>query len=386
MTRIIYIANARMPTEKAHGYQMVQMCEAFAENGQDVILVAPRRINDQPELRHVKDIWAYYGVQKNFRLVALPCIDLIWLWSSKASFLLQTVTFLVSLRLWLVFQRGDVYFSRDHFVMAALAMTAPRYKLWYEVHSKFRSARGQALQKWLLRRVGKVISLTGTMAKQLEAMGAQQVIVAHDGIQPARFAELPPQAEIRAQIGIPANAFVACYAGRLHTMNMSKGLDLVVRAAVNVPDMVFLLVGGPDSYVMQLRELWQSLGLPPQNFVAVGTVPPTEVPRYLIAADVCLITSPKNEFFANETSPMKLFEYMMAGRAIIASDLPSTREVVAHGESAYLIPPSEVDALAKALQTLRDDPALRQKLGQQAKQIVARYTWVGRAQHILTAP
>jgi glycosyltransferase involved in cell wall biosynthesis len=147
-----------------------------------------------------------------------------------------------------------------------------------------------------------------------------------------------------------------------------------------VGGIVFLLVGGPEEHVEALRAHWK---LPPEDFVAVGTVPPVEVPRYLVAADVCLITSPQNEFFANETSPMKLFEYMMAGRAIIASDLPSTREVVRHGESAYLVPPSDGEALAEALRVLRDDVTLRRKLGVQAAQDALQYTWQARAERIL---
>jgi glycosyltransferase involved in cell wall biosynthesis len=194
---------------------------------------------------------------------------------------------------------------------------------------------------------------------------------------------LPPVEQIRAEIGIAESAFVACYAGRLHTMGMSKGLDVFVEAAAQVEGIVFLLVGGPDEQVAELRARWLSLGLPPEDFVAVGTVPPKDVPRYLAAADVCLITSPQNEFFANETSPMKLFEYMMAGRAIIASDLPSTREVVRHGESAWLVPPSDVTALAEALRHLRDDVTLRRKLGAQAAMDALQYTWQARAERIL---
>lgn len=232
-------------------------------------------------------------------------------------------------------------------------------------------------------RVGRVISLTASMAKQLEALGAKNVLVAHDGVRPERFEHMPSQVEARASLKIPAKAYVACYAGRLHTMDMGKGLEIVVQAATQVENLVFLLVGGPAKYVEQLRSQWHQAHLPPVNFIAVGTVPPTEIPRYLAAADVCLITSPRNEFFAHETSPMKLFEYMLAGKAIIASDLPSTREVVEHGSSAYLIPPSDGDALARALITLCEDQALRLGLGKNAQQAVLRYTWEARAKHIL---
>lgn len=383
MNRLIYIANGRMPTEKANGYQIAQMCEAFALAGQAVVLVMPKRTNDQPDLQGIHDVWAYYGVRRNFEIRYLPCIDLIWLLDNRFAFLLQTLTFILSLLMWLPFQRYTWLFSRDPFAVAAVSLVVPRAKLIYEVHHKFRSGRGLALQHWILRRAGRVVSLTGTMAQQLQAMGASRVIIAHDGVRPERFADMPTQSKARADLNLPSEAFIACYAGRLHTMEMGKGLDILVKAAQSFPELYFLLVGGPAEHVETLRQQWEGLGLAPQQFIAVGTVPPDQIPRYLAAADVCLITSPHNEFFANETSPMKLFEYMMAGKAIVASDLPSTREVVQHDHSAYLIPPSDPEALAQALIALRDDLALRQRLGEAARQAVQAYTWQARAAHIL---
>ncbi len=383
MTRLLYIANARMPSEKAHGYQMAQMCEAFAQVGAQVTLVVPRRRNTAAELRGVDDIWIYYGVRRNFDLVRLPCLDLIWLLDNRFAFLLQSLTFGLSLLVWLAFQRYDWLFSRDHVVMALLTLVTPRRKRIYEVHNKFRSARGLRLQRWLLRRSGRVVALTGALAAQLESMGARDVLVAHDGIRPERFENIPNLSQIRLGLNIGPERFVACYAGRLHSMNLSKGLDVFVEAAAQAGDVDFLLVGGPAESVAQLRAQWLGLGLPAEDFIAVGSVPPGEVPRYLAAADVCLITSPYHEFFAYETSPMKLFEYMLAERAIIASDLPSTREVVRHGESAHLVPPSDVDALAAALQHLRADPTYRAALAAQAAQDVRAYTWTARARAIL---
>jgi len=385
MAHLIYIANVRMPSEKANAYQIMQMCEAFAQEGQQVRLIVPRRRNDQPELQHVDDVWEYYGIEPVFDMVRLPCIDLIWLLNNRIAFWLQTLTFILALWGWLIINRVGLVFTRDPLVMTALLWRFPRAKLIYEVHHKFRSERGKRLQGWLMQRVGVVVSLTHAMANQLIAMGADPdcVMVAHDGIRLERFTDVPSREATRQQIGIAPHAFVVCYAGRLHTMNMGKGLDVLVQAAD--PETIFLLVGGPVAHVAALRDLWQERGLPAGHFVAVGSVPPVEVPRYLVAADVCVITSPRNEFFAHETSPMKLFEYMMAGRAIIASDLPSTREVVRHQKSAYLIPPSDVGALVDALNLLRHNAALRENLGSQAKQDVKAYTWQARAARILRA-
>jgi len=71
---------------------------------------------------------------------------------------------------------------------------------------------------------------------------------------------------------------------------------------------------------------WAELGLPPERFHAAGQVLAGEVPAFLAACDVCLMPQPWTQFFAYFTSPLKLFEYMAAGRAILASDLPSFRE------------------------------------------------------------
>lgn len=375
---MLYLANVRMPTEKAHGYQIVQMCEAFGLAGESVHLVVPRRFN---EINTTKNVWQYYGVNENFKITRLPCLDAIaFSPESRLAFFIQTLTFLLVVLIWLPFQKYRLIFSRDMFLMAPLTLFVPRRALIYEVHTK--SQRLKRLQQWTMRRVGLVVSLTGVMAEQLKQAGMTRIVVAHDGVRPDNFSQ-PSLLSVRQKLGIPDQAFVACYAGRLHTMGMSKGLETFIEAAAQVKNMVFLLVGGPESHVEQLRRQWQQGGLPPENFYAVGTVSPAEVPQYLMAADVCLITSPPNEFFSYETSPMKLFEYMMAGRAILASDLPSTREVVQHGLSAYLVPPSDVHALAEALQFLRDHPQIRQQLGQQAAREVQQYTWFARAQMIL---
>ena len=74
--RLLYCANIRLPTEKAHGLQIMQNCEAFADAGADVSLWVARRW-DKSALGQVRDVWAHYGVKRNFALRRLPTIDLI---------------------------------------------------------------------------------------------------------------------------------------------------------------------------------------------------------------------------------------------------------------------------------------------------------------------
>ena len=76
--RIIYIAFARLPTEKAHGYQICKMCEAFARLGNSVSLLHPFRYQPNKDLER-KSVFEYYDISKVFEVRTLPNIDLIWI-------------------------------------------------------------------------------------------------------------------------------------------------------------------------------------------------------------------------------------------------------------------------------------------------------------------
>ncbi|GIV81033.1 MAG: glycosyl transferase family 1 [Anaerolineae bacterium] len=383
--RLVYLSNNRLPTEKAHGLQIVQMCEALADAGYAVTLVAPRRFNTR-ELRGVRSLWDHYGVRRNFAFTRLPCLDLLPLFPRHAiGFLAQTLTYLLAVLAWLPFQRADVLYTRDLFIGAALALVRPRTPLVYEVHQVHHSRLGRWLQGMLARRA-HVVAITGYLADHMRALGTRRVLVAHDGFRAARFADLPSRAEARAACGLPHDAFVIGYVGRLHTMGMSKGLDTLVDAIAQIaqegmpPDL--LLVGGPSEGVQAVREQWAARGLSPERLHTPGQVPAEAVPRYLAAMDVGTLPLPWTEHFAYHASALKLFEYMAAGCVVLASDLPGIAEVVREGETALLVPAGDVMAWAAAIRRLRDDPALRERLGAAAQQEAQRYTWAARAARI----
>lgn len=393
--RLLYLADIRLPTEKAHGLQIVQNCEAFAEAGADVTLWIARRVNTA-ELRGVRDVWAHYGIRRNFDLQRLPSLDLIWLVPNRTDkiaqivFWLQWVTFTFSALIGALLapagRRADIYYSRDQLVLFALSLIKPRAALAYEAHTLAVGRFGRGLQRRVVRRVGQVFAVTQKLADDLIALGADpaHTHVARDGIRRDRFADLPDQAAARDQIGWPPDAFIVGYAGRLQTMAMDKGVGVLVEALAQVGDCSLGLIGGPDDIAETLRARWRELGQPDATFRYAGQVAPDRVPIYLSAFDVCALPSPWTPFFAFYTSPMKLFEYMASGRAIVASDLPTNAEVLADGESALLTPPSDVAALAAAIRRLRDDPALRQRLAANAyAEVMAQYTWDARAQAIL---
>ena len=108
MKKLIYIANARIPTEKAHGIQIMQMCQSFALCDAEVELVVPRRLN--PIKQNPFD---YYGVRRNFKITRLPTLDFITFGFGSFGFFVETLTFLISSAIYLFFRRYDILYTRE---------------------------------------------------------------------------------------------------------------------------------------------------------------------------------------------------------------------------------------------------------------------------------
>jgi len=388
--KLLYLANIRLPTEKAHGLQIMQNCEAFADAGAQVTLWVARRWNT-PELRG-RDPFVHYGVQRNFHLRRSPCLDLLPLVPNNTGviarviFALQLLTFTLAALIGVLFTRCDRVYSRDPFVLLIVS-PFKRGRLVYEAHSAAHSRFGRAIQRYVVRRA-HVFATTRALADALIALGAQanKTHVAHDGVKRERFETISTIEDARRDFGWSNDLFIVGYVGRLQTLAMDKGVGTLIDALKSVDGAALALVGGPDDMVAVYRERWQALGVPDDHFLYAGQVSPDDVPCYLAAFDVCAMPFPFTQHFAYYASPIKLFEYMAAGRAIVASDLPGVREVVTDGGNALLVPPGDSSALTAALIRLRDDPSLRDALGANARQLVmSRYTWEARAKAILAA-
>jgi glycosyltransferase involved in cell wall biosynthesis len=177
----------------------------------------------------------------------------------------------------------------------------------------------------------------------------------------------------------PAGRIVG-YAGHLYAW---KGVDVLLEALAGVPEATGLIVGGhaaePDLARTQSRAA--ELGLADRvNFT--GLVPPERVAGLLRQASVLVLPNRASAISTSFTSPLKLFEYMAAGRPIVASDLPSLREVLHDQVDALLVPPGDAPALAAAIRTLFADPALARRLAGAAAAAVPEYGWDRRAERL----
>ncbi len=400
--KLIYVAKARIPSEFAHGHQIVQMCEAFAAAGVQVTLVYARYPNS-PEFE-ADDIWSFYGVEPAFRAESAACLHWSWparllpsrlakKWNSSWSEWLTLLAFTASLLFRLRAEGDAIVYSRDTFPLWLMSLVWPKRarRLFFEAHTYPATYLGRRFRRRLMKCIGGFIVITEQLRSRYLESGVEpdRLLVAHDGYRLKRFESPDDRLLSRRQFGWEENSFVVGYAGRFHTMGMDKGIGTLLEAVAQLahdPDVRpvrLALIGGPAENLSPLRSQLTSAGLPPGIIWYGGHVPPAVVPRYLKAFDVCTVPFPRTEHFAYYASPMKLFEYMASGSPIVASDLPTIAEIIQHERNGLLVPPGDASALAGALRRLRDDPELACRLAARAAQDVVPYAWQHRASRIV---
>jgi glycosyltransferase involved in cell wall biosynthesis len=393
--KMTYISTARLPTEKAHGYQICKMCEAFADCSVEIILLHPHRKQIDSALCG-QSIFEYYGIYPNFRLETLFGIHNL---RGLGKFLPQWFLMLLLLAdnlLWGLYaaltaakENADLYYTRDSSIAFWLAQLG--LPTAYEAHGI--PKRGG---RWLLHRLARhpalqlTVVLTTYIKKELVAMGfpSEKILVQPDGADLSLFEDLPAKETCRERLRLPQNRPTIGYIGRFQTLEMEKGIPELVQATARLSPIdgkepLLLCVGGPMEVVPTYLEIARRFNIPEHRLEFRDRVPNREVPLWMRSCDVVTIPWQWTEFSAYYTSPMKLFEYMAAGVPIVASDLPSIREVLRHGENAWLVKPGEPDAIAKGIQIILENPPLANQLSRQACLDVRDYTWRQRANRIL---
>ncbi|RPJ28809.1 MAG: glycosyltransferase, partial [Chloroflexi bacterium] len=201
-----------------------------------------------------------------------------------------------------------------------------------------------------------------------------------NGVDLERFASLPDPLTARRQLDLRLAPTVMC-TGHLYA---GRGVDLFLALAKSLPQAHFVWVGGRPEDIATWKQRVAS-----DNLTFTGFIPNRDLPLYQAAADILLMPYSRSIMGSSGTadsasvaSPMKMFEYMAAGRAIVSADLPVIREVL-NEKNAIFCKPDEAEDWRTAVEALLEDEALRLDLGSQARRDVQGYTWLARARRIL---
>lgn len=284
--------------------------------------------------------------------------------------------------------RPDVVYERANLFYMAGAWLARRegLPLLLEVNAPLAEERARhgnlrlgalarACERHVWRAADRVLPVTEALAARIADAGVPRarIAVIPNGIHIEDFPEpaAPPEADPAAPVTLGFVGFVRDW----------HGLDRVVRlvAAQGSGPPLSLVVVGDGPARAGLERLAAELGVA-DRVRFTGLAPRAEVPKLVAGFDIAL--QPAAVDYA---SPLKVFEYMAAGRAILAPDQPNLREVLEDGRTALLFAPDRPEAFGEALLRLAADPALRRRLGAAARQEILRrdLTWAGNARRVI---
>lgn len=361
--KILYLAHIRLPTEKAHGAQIMKTCEALAASGNEVELMVPTRNNRL----HGEDPFVYYGVKNNFRITECTTPDFIAF--GPLGFACSALWFSEQAKLKKQFWEADVIYSRDAFVLLQYALLGR--PLVYEAHTK--PTLVSLLCAHLAKRI--VAISNGLQDAYITAnISSEKVSVAHDAIDLTPFYKNFDLLESRKQLNVPTSKKIVLYLGR---MDSSKGVDTLASASVLLPEDILVVLIGSGPYIPTPQQ--ENSGL-----LVLPETPYRDIAKVLSIADVLVIPNTGKEANASRyTSPLKMFAYMASGKPIVASDVPALREVLSE-ETCFFVSPDNPESLVQGIQAALTKIEEARIRGNRSKEMAENYTWEKRAENIMT--
>lgn len=387
--RIACISASRVPASTANSIQVMKACQALAQLGHEVRLWVPSIENENKEKnsKTAKDVdqdashsWerlgSFYGLQTRFEVEMIPARTLFrrYDFSFRAVWRAKT-------------SKADLIYVWP--LQAAVFGLSMHMPVALELHGPPEGKLGPGLF-WLLRRMpGKkrFLPITQALAAMMLRQDAKpaldgEVVISPNGVDLERYQTLPEPAAARARLGL-REALTVGYTGHLYA---GRGMGLLFELAKRFPSVQFLWVGGRQPDLQAWKERLNQERV--TNVVLTGFVENLRLPSYQAAADILLmpyervITGSSGGNSAEYCSPMKMFEYMASGRAILSSDLPVLHEVLNDANCVFCTP-EDVESWARALEALVVSSENRTRLGTQARQDALAYTWLKRAQNAL---
>lgn len=373
--KLLYIHTSTSTSRMANLQQVVHMCNAFAENGVNVVLTLFGE-SDCPRIE-VESLVEEYG----------PIHFSVGTRKINFSPLLDPYLIPGAIKRTLKRENPDIIFLRTNLYLKACMLTG--IPVVYESHNATLHERLRWLDRYSKRYIAKIsqselnfslIAISETLKDFWIKQGVSKsrLLSCHDGYDCSMFAHSMAKSEARESLNYRKTGVIATYCGSLMK---DRGILDVISLAEVFRSIHFVLVGGPDYMKAEYDQLVKEKEL--TNVEFVGRVPHRNVPAYLYASDILLAVWSKKVRTINWCSPLKVFEYMASGRAIIAQGFPTIKEVLVNEHNALIAEPDNVQDLKRCIQKLLDTQ-LMPELGENAKiDAISHFTWRNRAKKII---
>lgn len=366
--KIVYISNSIIPSREANAVNVVNICDALVQLGHQVILIAP--FIESAQEKGVEDIGKFYGISGNLEIRHLPFPDLplkslIYTW-----FIGKTLREL----------KPDYVIGR--YIPGVFAATLLRFSTTLDLHNLV--SNYSRLEQTLFNRNirSPYLKKITTNSNALRELLLNQYPIENERIKVAHNGAKDYGSET-AELYFQNNNKVAGYFGHLYK---GRGIEIIIELARRIPDLNFLIVGGKKEDL----EFWRSKTDSISNLKFVGFIHPGEVFKHRNSCDFLLAPYQEKVSIAGGKydtakfmNPIKLFEYLSAGKAIIASDLAPIKEIL-NSKNAVLVSPSNVDEWENALIMLSKNGKLIDEIsGNARRDFLENYTWEKRAEKLI---
>ncbi len=393
---IVYAALGTIPGMKANTIQTVRMCEGLASNNCSVYLLIPARFRGWRFINDYKSIKKFYGLRRGFTIIP-SLTPLIWTRIKKLNNYLHLIaalihsinTILLINILRMLTRKTPYIYVRIPLLLTMLHILRPLHnsKIIYEAHNLHYWIQSQGkLKKFFLRALKDtylLVCISRYLAEEVKRLVGEprRIITLHDAFPNTLFNKMDADPlKTRQRLGLPLDKYIVAYVGSLQSW---KKPEFLIDAASHLDseDILLLIVGGSPEDLERVKQYAQLRNI--KNIEFKGFVEPHMTPDYMFAADLLVHYTPSKDQLLKSYSPIKIFEYMAAGKPILAPRQPWIEEVLRDGETALLFDENDPRDLAEKIKRIKQDKELAAKIARNAKQESQNYTYEKRAEKLI---
>lgn len=378
LLRVAYLSDSDIPSKRANTVHVVKMCSALQGMGADVTLFC-----NQKDTFNEEEIFNSYCVKNKFGFQAIQ---------AKRKGKLQIPEYAVKKARLVRKGNYDCCYGRS---LLALFFLRKDFPFIYESHIKPNRWLYKMLERKVLKskKLKKLVVISNNLKteylKLFPFLKPSDILVLHDGADKAEADSYTAGKVPAALLTAHEKGVTIGYIGHLYP---GKCMEVLIPLAKECHERTFFVVGGTEEWIAYWQAKCREEGI--SNIVFCGFVENSCVNACYHHIDIVLLPFSKEIFYNKDKkddigkwiSPLKLFEAMSNGKAIISSDLPSIREVIEDEVDGFLVGPDDLTAWKETIDRLVADDSLRNGIGDHAKsKFEQEYTWDKRAERILEA-